>query len=462
MEQASGAARGYRFGVFELDVGSGELRRRGLKVRLRGRPVDILLLLLSRRGELVTRDELRSALWSADTFVDFDHGLNSAMNKLRDALGDAAERSRYIETVPRRGYRFVAPVDVVTDAAAVAAVNGMPAPLLSPGPLGEMLTSANVAPAALPGPQPPSPTERALTVPTPPAAPPQREVRSRWTSPRFLLLLAVVAVTVTVGAFVWGRGRGPATPTATARRVMLVVLPFENLSGGSDQDYFTDGITDDTIAQLGAIDAARLGVIARTTSMQVQAFPEECDGDRPRAGSGLPARGQRPPRRRARAHQRPAGGRQQPDAALDRELRARAERCPVVGTRRGDAAGAIAGRRRAVAGAWLDAARGTQVRSLRARAARQVTSQSGDGSECVALRGDVRGIDRHRPERTHRRTRAWPTATVCLVHPDGRPGRRPSCWSVPGARPSGPSRWTRSWRKRPRSARWFASTATGI
>ena len=99
-------------------------------MRLRGRPVDILVLLLSRRGELVTRDELRSALWSADTFVDFDHGLNSAMNKLRDALGDAAERSRYIETVPRRGYRFVAPVDVVTDAAAVAAVDGTPAHLV--------------------------------------------------------------------------------------------------------------------------------------------------------------------------------------------------------------------------------------------------------------------------------------------------------------------------------------------
>src|SRR5690349_20396529 len=121
MEQVPGEPRGYRFGVFELDVRSGELRRRGLKVRLRGRPVEILLVLLNRRGELVSRDELRTALWTADTFVDFDHGLNSAMNKLRDALGDAAERSRYIETVPRRGYRFVAPVEVLTGAPAPAA-----------------------------------------------------------------------------------------------------------------------------------------------------------------------------------------------------------------------------------------------------------------------------------------------------------------------------------------------------
>src|SRR4051812_25699288 len=119
MEPSSIAPRAYRFGVFELDVGSAELRRRGLQVRLRGRPIDILLLLLARRGELVTRDELRTALWSAETFVDFDHGLNSAMNKLRDALGDAAGRSRFIETVPRRGYRFVAPVQVLADVVTV-------------------------------------------------------------------------------------------------------------------------------------------------------------------------------------------------------------------------------------------------------------------------------------------------------------------------------------------------------
>ena len=92
---------GYRFGAFELDTRTGELRRKGLRVRLRGRPIEILRALLERRGELVSRDELRARLWTADTFVDFDHGLNSAVNKLREALDDTAENPRFIETLPR-------------------------------------------------------------------------------------------------------------------------------------------------------------------------------------------------------------------------------------------------------------------------------------------------------------------------------------------------------------------------
>src|SRR6185312_2265134 len=93
-----------------VDCGSGELRKHGLKVRLADQPFRILLLLLDRRGEIVTREEIRQALWPADTFVDFDAGLSSAVRKLRDALGDSAAHPLFIETVPRRGYRFVAPV----------------------------------------------------------------------------------------------------------------------------------------------------------------------------------------------------------------------------------------------------------------------------------------------------------------------------------------------------------------
>ncbi|MEO7274666.1 MAG: winged helix-turn-helix domain-containing protein, partial [Vicinamibacterales bacterium] len=158
MEQLPGEPRGYRFGVFELDVRSGELRRRGLKVRLRGRPVDILLVLLNRRGELVSREELRTELWTTDTFVDFDHGLNSAMNKLRDVLGDAADRSRYIETVPRRGYRFVAPVEFLTEAPAPAA-NAPAGPAGAPVP-------PSVASAIGPAPPPPAPLSP-VTAPEP-------------------------------------------------------------------------------------------------------------------------------------------------------------------------------------------------------------------------------------------------------------------------------------------------------
>src|SRR5262249_26593437 len=107
-----------RFGLFEVDGRLGELRKQGRIVRLRGRPLDILLLLLSGAGDLVSRDDLRQRLWPADTFVDFDHGLNSAMNRLREALGDSAETPRFIQTLPKRGYRFIAPIELVDRPAA--------------------------------------------------------------------------------------------------------------------------------------------------------------------------------------------------------------------------------------------------------------------------------------------------------------------------------------------------------
>src|SRR5258707_15583033 len=98
------------FGSFEVDVVSGELRRQGLKIRLQDQPFRLLVLLLDRAGDVVTRDEVRETLWPADTYVDFDHSLNTAVRKLREALGDSAETPRYVETLARRGYRFVAPV----------------------------------------------------------------------------------------------------------------------------------------------------------------------------------------------------------------------------------------------------------------------------------------------------------------------------------------------------------------
>src|SRR5215831_4884476 len=99
-----------RFGVFE--VHGGELRRQGVKLRLQEQPLQVLLLLLERAGEIVTREELQKRLWPADTFVDFDRGLNRAVNKLREVLGDSSESPRWIETIPRRGYRFIAPVEL--------------------------------------------------------------------------------------------------------------------------------------------------------------------------------------------------------------------------------------------------------------------------------------------------------------------------------------------------------------
>jgi DNA-binding winged helix-turn-helix (wHTH) protein len=108
--EASSAGKIVRFGVFEVDLVSGELRKNGSRIRLQEQPFQILAMLLERRGEMVTREDLRSKLWPADTFVDFDHGLNTAVNKLREALGDAAANPRFVQTVARRGYRFIAPL----------------------------------------------------------------------------------------------------------------------------------------------------------------------------------------------------------------------------------------------------------------------------------------------------------------------------------------------------------------
>jgi DNA-binding winged helix-turn-helix (wHTH) protein len=105
----------YRFGVFEADAATGELRRKGLRVKLHSQPFQVLLLLLERPGELLTREEIASALWPDGAFVDFDHGLNSAINRIREALGDSAANPRFIETLARRGYRFLAPVERVVD-----------------------------------------------------------------------------------------------------------------------------------------------------------------------------------------------------------------------------------------------------------------------------------------------------------------------------------------------------------
>src|SRR2546427_7188184 len=124
------------FGSFEVDLASGELRRQGLKIRLQEQPFRLLALLLERAGEVVTREELRDKLWPADTFVDFDHSLNTAVRKLREALGDSAETPRYVETLARRGYRFVAP-------------------LAEPGPTAPL---AHVTDVDVASPSPPTPT----------------------------------------------------------------------------------------------------------------------------------------------------------------------------------------------------------------------------------------------------------------------------------------------------------------
>src|SRR6266850_5263224 len=116
MENASFQTQPVCFGSFELDLRAGELRKQGVKIKLQEQPFQILAMLLANHGQVVTREELRSRLWLSDTFVDFDHSLNKAINKLREALGDSAENPRFIETLPRRGYRLLVPVNGARDA----------------------------------------------------------------------------------------------------------------------------------------------------------------------------------------------------------------------------------------------------------------------------------------------------------------------------------------------------------
>lgn len=110
--EASSTGKVVRFGAFEVDLVSGELRKNGNRIRLQEQPFQVLAMLLEGRGKMVTREDLRTKLWPADTFVDFDHSLNTAVNKLREALGDAAANPRFVETVARRGYRFIAPMQM--------------------------------------------------------------------------------------------------------------------------------------------------------------------------------------------------------------------------------------------------------------------------------------------------------------------------------------------------------------
>ena len=157
MGQPAQSARLLRFGIFEANFHSGELRKHGIRIRLQEQPLQILALLLERPGELVTREELRQRLWPSDTFVDFDHGLNTAVNKLREALADSANTPRYIETLARRGYRYIGPTPqtlAVTPAqAAVAAIPNS----------AETITTKETAPAAYA-------VERDEELPAPPRA----------------------------------------------------------------------------------------------------------------------------------------------------------------------------------------------------------------------------------------------------------------------------------------------------
>jgi TolB-like protein/DNA-binding winged helix-turn-helix (wHTH) protein/Flp pilus assembly protein TadD len=213
----SGATRrNVRFGAFEFDLQTGELRKHGLRIKLHGQPIDVLATLLDHPGEVVTREELQKRLWPADTYVDFEHSLNAAIKRLRAALGDSADAPRFVETLARQGYRFIAPLShPVDDAPPAAAQNQKPAR--------------------------------------------RRRIVLFATAAVALVLPAVIGLNV-AGLRETLRGRAVSSPIRS-----LAVLPLANLSGNRDQDYFADGMTDALGYSLEGISALR--VISRTSSI---------------------------------------------------------------------------------------------------------------------------------------------------------------------------------------------------
>jgi TolB-like protein/DNA-binding winged helix-turn-helix (wHTH) protein/Tfp pilus assembly protein PilF len=196
----------YRIGAYEVRVRTHELYKGNTKLKLRPQAFQVLEILLQRSPDVVTREEFRLALWSSETFVDFEHALNTCIKELRGVLSDSASDPHYIETIPKVGYRLVVPVEKET--AEVIAQDQLPHRL--------SITIASIS----------------------------------------LLLLGVVIY-----------GNWPSRPQVSTGRIMLAVLPFENLTGDPTQDYFSDGLTEEMISQLGRLDPAQVGVIARTSVM---------------------------------------------------------------------------------------------------------------------------------------------------------------------------------------------------
>jgi TolB-like protein/DNA-binding winged helix-turn-helix (wHTH) protein/Tfp pilus assembly protein PilF len=218
-----------RFDGFEVDLRSGEIWKNGFRIRLQDQPFQVLRVLLERRTQIVTRDELKRTLWPADTFVDFDDGLNTAVKKIREALGDSTEQPRYVETIPRRGYRFVGPIE--------------------PSPFVQSFEPVAAGDA-----------QRALGAPSP--RNPYWKSAVPW---RYAGVGVVALAVLLVGSEFSGWRTHFLGHAAVPRIESLAVLPLVNLSRDPEQDYFADGMTETLIANLAQVKA--LKVISRTSVM---------------------------------------------------------------------------------------------------------------------------------------------------------------------------------------------------
>jgi len=252
----------YRFGPFEVRPGAREILKNGTPVKLRGQPYLILEALLERAGEVVTREEIRQKLWSNDTFVDVEHGLNTSVKKLRQILCDSVEEPRYIETIPRLGYRFIAPVKTIAEANRISADQGAPELV----PLGPLTSDRQLT-----GDSSPPPVAHPVSSETPPVTlepgQPSRSFRNApWLGFTAALLLYGVVVGIAVNTITRTLLlRSLKSPHSTKQLSSIAVLPLQNLSGDSSQEYFVDGMTDELISDLAQVSGLR--VISRTSVM---------------------------------------------------------------------------------------------------------------------------------------------------------------------------------------------------
>lgn len=239
----------FRFGSYESHAKSLELYNQGTKLKVRPQPLRLLNLLLSKPGEVFTREELRQELWSSETFVDFEHGLNSAVKAIRSALNDSVSKPRYVQTIPKVGYRFIAPVEVINEVARTVAEPADGTAAL--GTVGDVSKPEEEAAAAN---------------------------SSKTGKPPWIAMAAVAGLILlaAVGIY-WRWNSAQARLVPASGRLVLAILPFQNLSGGADEDYFSDGLTEELIAQFGRLDPQHLGVIARTSVMHYKHSDEPLD-----------------------------------------------------------------------------------------------------------------------------------------------------------------------------------------
>ena len=239
MAVSVGSSNVLRFGVFEVDLRARELRRRGSRVRLQEQPFQVLAVLLEHAGEVVTRDELRQQLWPSSVYVDFDHGLNNAIARLREALGDAAATPHFIETLPRLGYRFIYPL--------AHALADAPSPQPTERVMPQSSAAADVLPPAEIG---------------PPGS-------SRSFTPRIVWGAGILTVVIVFGLLLglWFKQSSVTEPDAKvslAKEPSIAVLPFVNLSSDAESEHFADGLSEEIVIKLAGIRG--LKVVGRTSS----------------------------------------------------------------------------------------------------------------------------------------------------------------------------------------------------